>query len=672
MYSSLSSTAGNACQKCICPTTVEKMPFTCGVCEAKFSRKFHRDRHIFLIHTSKNLVHICRWCGAVFKNVRDLKKHRLEHKPNTNFIIIREVLEENCKIYRKHYETQVKTFEEAVQLDTKELTRILNYEWLIRKTMKASIIYHVELIRLNGEEEERQEVCLRDKSRMVTQLGDVDGLLSATRSYVQKRIDDFHDLGSGWLLDEVICCDIDIGTCQELTGSCGLISITNRKHLKKIKPGPDSNTCFLDAVAYHFVRTDDIDIINDFIEKKLIVNVPMPMKIRNIARFEADNAALGLKVNVLYCEGDQCFPIYFSHNVEAKEHINLVLYHTQEDESKTVFSHFCYIKNINKFLGKINENNRQRNEGERCLNCFSKFTARTKKRAQELLKKHYEFCIKNKCSVTSLPQEGENDILEFKNFNKKYRKHFWGCFDIETKQVQTDGGCLSCARNNKPVCSHKTFTHAEQQPIILSFVLLDDTKTVVYKETFVGDTCIEDFLTCLVSIEQSLLDKLQSFPEYDKSSMTVEEREAYDKATVCHICEEELLDDRCIDHSHTDGRFRGAAHVSSHLHLHTSTVKGLFHFQTSCNILLYDKKISLYAHNLGSFDSNFIMQKIGSVRGIRNLRALPRNTEKMRTISFNSFVLLDSLAFLNGNFFHLLSLLTLLTLISLQVPLTLS
>lgn len=43
------------------------------------------------------------------------------------------------------------------------------------------------------------------------------------------------------------------------------------------------------------------------------------------------------------------------------------------------------------------------------------------------------------------------------------------------------------------------------------------------------------------------------------------------------------------------------------------------------------------------------MQKIGTVPGIRNIRALPRNTEKMRSINFNCYTLLDSLAFLNGS-----------------------
>ena len=34
----------------------------------------------------------------------------------------------------------------------------------------------------------------------------------------------------------------------------------------------------------------------------------------------------------------------------------------------------------------------------------------------------------------------------------------------------------------------------------------------------------------------------------------------YDNSTNCHICNEELGDDRVRDHCHLSGKFRGAAH----------------------------------------------------------------------------------------------------------------
>ena len=34
----------------------------------------------------------------------------------------------------------------------------------------------------------------------------------------------------------------------------------------------------------------------------------------------------------------------------------------------------------------------------------------------------------------------------------------------------------------------------------------------------------------------------------------------YDNSTLCHICDEELGEDRVRDHCHLSGKFRGAAH----------------------------------------------------------------------------------------------------------------
>ena len=44
--------------------------------------------------------------------------------------------------------------------------------------------------------------------------------------------------------------------------------------------------------------------------------------------------------------------------------------------------------------------------------------------------------------------------------------------------------------------------------------------------------------------------------------MTHEDRDAFNAATVCHICGEDLLSDKVRDHCHITGRYRGAAHNS--------------------------------------------------------------------------------------------------------------
>ena len=42
--------------------------------------------------------------------------------------------------------------------------------------------------------------------------------------------------------------------------------------------------------------------------------------------------------------------------------------------------------------------------------------------------------------------------------------------------------------------------------------------------------------------------------------MTRHDKMAYDNSTNCHICNEELGEDRVRDHCHLSGKFEGAAH----------------------------------------------------------------------------------------------------------------
>ena len=47
--------------------------------------------------------------------------------------------------------------------------------------------------------------------------------------------------------------------------------------------------------------------------------------------------------------------------------------------------------------------------------------------------------------------------------------------------------------------------------------------------------------------------------------MTMHDKLVYDNSTLCHICDEELGNDRVRDHCHMSGKFGGAAHEASNL-----------------------------------------------------------------------------------------------------------
>lgn len=78
---------------------------------------------------------------------------------------------------------------------------------------------------------------------------------------------------------------------------------------------------------------------------------------------------------------------------------------------------------------------------------------------------------------------------------------------------------------------------------------------------------------------------------------------------------------------------------------------------SKCNLKRLEKrKVFLFCHNLCGYDSHFLLKTIGSCQGITNLSGLPSSScERMRTLNFNCYVLLDSAAFLGAPLSELVS-----------------
>ena len=98
------------------------------------------------------------------------------------------------------------------------------------------------------------------------------------------------------------------------------------------------------------------------------------------------------------------------------------------------------------------------------------------------------------------------------------------------------------------------------------------------------------------------------------------EKELYDSATVCHICEGELGNDRGRDHCHLTGKYRGAAH-------------------SNCNLnYKVPKFFPVIFHNLSGYDSHLFVKKL---RGddSEKINCIPCNEEKY--ISFSREVVVD-------------------------------
>ena len=89
----------------------------------------------------------------------------------------------------------------------------------------------------------------------------------------------------------------------------------------------------------------------------------------------------------------------------------------------------------------------------------------------------------------------------------------------------------------------------------------------------------------------------------------------YDNSTLCHICNEELVEDRMRDNCHLYGKFRDAAHEV-------------------CNLKYKVPKFFPVAfHNLSVYDSHLFIKTLGNSEG--DISCIPNNEENYIFLSRN-------------------------------------
>ena len=608
-------------------------------CGVKFTRRYNRDRHVAREHNNVVIVHSCIFCNAVFSSTKKLREHRTSHEPSTGFVEFASAHKKKCVIFRKLYGRQMISFKECVSEDKSEIYKLLQYELSNRYTMKVSLVYYTEFIKLGAGEtdgerennEQRFEVCLRAPNLLITQQGEILGLIENSETVVQQRIDDFVQHGSGWIFGEVLCTNLEIGNCNNLcstsaAGSCDFPQIKTLSKLQRIRTVMSAkNQCFFEAVACYFTKSADKKKNMQFIRKRLITTIKTPVHVNSIAKFEKDNRPLNFKINVLHSIDDFIYPLYFSTNTGAKHIITLLLYKTEING--LAVNHYTFISNVDRFLAKRYGTGAHSSyeKNVRCLNCFSKFTSKTN--AKKTLDNHYVNCVANKPQIAEVPKIGT--VIKFESFNKKFKVPYIGFFDFESAHKKPQFECEACkkiAENDDVICKHQSLTKAIQTPITCSYLILDEREKIIAKNTYTGKDCVVKFLKELLAIEQQLLDN-KPVPMH----MTKKEERLFLNQTLCHICEKDLDSDKVRDHCHRSGNFLGAAH-------------------SLCNLKRQEtKKVPMFCHNLSGYDSHFLMRHIGELDEEIELKALPYNTEKFRSITMKSFVFLDSLSFLNAS-----------------------
>ena len=136
----------------------------------------------------------------------------------------------------------------------------------------------------------------------------------------------------------------------------------------------------------------------------------------------------------------------------------------------------------------------------------------------------------------------------------------------------------------------------------------DDTLYSQQPVTFVKKFNYDDVAQIFIdTLEKNIKEIYKNFKFPKSMIMTMHDKLVYDNSTLCHICNEELGEDRVRDHGHLSGKFRGAAHEVCNLK---------YKFPTFFPIVF---------HNLSGYSSHLFIKTSGNSEG--DISCLPNSEE---------------------------------------------
>ncbi|KAK3108933.1 hypothetical protein FSP39_019099 [Pinctada imbricata] len=441
---------------------------------------------------------------------------------------------------------------------------------------------------------------------MLQESDDLDHNFNKACQLMFKSFDEYIRKGSGWSINKVLTIEAHTAYYKPINGSSymelprsirytgGIVNIQNK-----------DEKCFAWSVLASLHPADSnaqrVQHYQDYESQLNMSGIPYPVPLSKISTFEKLN---NISVNILGFEEETIFPLYISTVKEAAHEVDLL--YLQNEET----SHYCWIKNLNRVLARTKTRKHNHHFCRYCLQGFQQ---------KHTLEKHLRYCSVNDAQCISMPEQGKDDVLTFKDFHKQMRVPFVIYADFETFAKKTNADLPDPSKSNTTSIVHYTPCGYGYQVVCVDERYTKDP--VIYR----GDDVSEHFLRSIMEEEEEIKEILRNVEPMELSE---EEQTEFENSTHCHICENVIIDTKVRDHCHVSGRYRGAA-------------------CSNCNLnFRHPKFIPVIFHNLKNFDAHILCQSIGLFKE-EEIKCIPNNMQKYVSFSLGKLRFIDSYQFTN-------------------------
>lgn len=608
--------------------SASKLP--CPFCSQRFWRRDILKQHISRVHSgNSNQVYLCGLCPKYFKSRAAVKLHReMNHSSRVGaarggqdtFQRVATAHRRACEVYRMPMPARIVQTTEASAAAMPQLRRLLHRLLVEKRNARIALVMTVRFRKASDDSEEEDDegqqrgdnidgvegvdVLTVPMSSSFHTMRYFDGRqqqqIGQMMQQIDQALDSFIHNGSGWVVNNVLSFEVQVMQCHSLAGSCTSHAFTKvRKagmvvqHSKSPESQQmDGERCFFRAVAAALLDQEGNaspteQQLEEFVHAWICENVPTPVRVDDIDRFEAANEHLNLAINVVYQDdfhSDEIYPCRASPNLTAEHQITLLLFHMappkkegeeEEDGAADPIMHYALVKNLDDILGKgkrSSNGNYYKHNMSVCFNCFLLFHSR------DALVLHASWCHLKQGQKMTLPHKG--DKVRYDQLNHETFYPWFFVFDFETLNVPASASC-SCTPDKKAQCKHKTHVITTQEPFAYALIMVDKQGKICEHIRYLGPDAGEHFVETVLRLELKYADLLEN--SYMPLVLTPEVRRSFARADVCYLCQQPFNCDAVMDHCHITGEKTIAHHKNNRVFM-LSFFTFIFFFQE--NILV--------------------------------------------------------------------------------------
>ena len=410
--------------------------YPCPKCPSHYKKRAHLSRHIKIVHDGLFPSTFCQLCDLALDSEKTLRRHFARvHKQSQIWELHDHALKRSVQNWRT-----VLNMPSGVEalLSEKYLSQIIRFlkvhraehphfrvAFCVMVTWTANPTEEFTAIKTIPVRTCSEDVVLGDNLRKIS--------INLIRD-LMKRLEDFEHNGSGYILQEVLCLDVEVFNFSALKAGCDKINmrnIENKNHLLSVNNQNDY--CLLYSIAAAFRRhlysieeqTDPLTYNQWISESLLVQDMNFPSGIKDIQTLVKNNPLLDMNINVYCLQNNEVYPM--AKNIgKGKKVINLLRI-SHKDGNSVHNGHFVLIKDLDSFLARKiqGETRSQMYKKKFCPLCLCQFRSGD----SEKYLNHKKLCTNKRGQKEILPDK--DDRVEFSNYDKQYQTEITGFFDLE-------------------------------------------------------------------------------------------------------------------------------------------------------------------------------------------------------------------------------------------------